>query len=97
MISEDAEADLLSIYHYARDELCASQAEAADHLLERLSKAMLPFSVFPERCSIIDGLTVRGYTFRQLIVKKYRVIYHILDNEMIIASVVYGSRHMDNW
>ncbi|HFD5486622.1 TPA: type II toxin-antitoxin system mRNA interferase toxin, RelE/StbE family, partial [Streptococcus pyogenes] len=31
-MSDDAKADLLSIYHYVRDELCAPQA--ADNLLE---------------------------------------------------------------
>lgn len=94
-ISEDAKADLLSIYHYVRDELCAPKA--ADNLLEQLSKSMLSLSIFPERCSIIEGLTKKGYTFRQLIIKRYRIIYHVLDNEVVIVGVVYGSRHMDNW
>ncbi|MFD3055367.1 type II toxin-antitoxin system mRNA interferase toxin, RelE/StbE family, partial [Streptococcus agalactiae] len=29
--------------------------------------------------------------------KKYRIIYHVLEDEVIIVAVVYGSRHMDNW
>ncbi|HFI0151400.1 TPA: type II toxin-antitoxin system RelE/ParE family toxin [Streptococcus suis] len=94
-ISDDAKSDLLSIYHYVRDALCAPQA--ADNLLEKLSQAMLSLSIFPERCSIIEDLIGRGYTFRQLIVKKYRIIFHILGDEVIIVGVIYGSRHLDNW
>ncbi|HFU4218190.1 TPA: type II toxin-antitoxin system RelE/ParE family toxin [Streptococcus suis] len=94
-ISYEAKSDLLSIYHYVRDELCAPQA--AENLLEKLSQAMLSLSIFPERCSIIDNLIGKGYTFRQLIVKKYRIIFHILEDEVIIVGVVYGSRHLDNW
>lgn len=94
-ISDEAKSDLLSIYHYVRDELCAPSA--ADNLLEKLSKAMLSLSVFPERCSIIDSMRERGYTFRQLIVKKYRIIYHVMEDEVIIVGIVYGSRHLDNW
>lgn len=67
-MSDDAKADLLSIYYYVCDELCAPQA--ADNLLERLSQAMLSLSIFPERCAIIEDLIGKGYTFRQLIVKK---------------------------
>ncbi|HEP6136956.1 type II toxin-antitoxin system RelE/ParE family toxin [Streptococcus pyogenes] len=94
-MSDDAKADLLSIYHYVRDELCAPQA--SDNLLERLSQAMLSLSIFPERCAIIEDLIGKGYTFRQLIVKKYRIVYHVLEDEVIIVAVVYGSRHMNNW
>lgn len=94
-ISEEAKADLFSIYHYVRDELCAPVA--ADNLLDKLSQAMLSLAIFPERCSVIETLLDRGYTFRQLIVKKYRIIYHILEDEVIIVGIVYGSRHIDNW
>ena len=65
--------------------------------MESLSKAMLSLTIFPERCSVIEALLNRGYTFRQLIVKKYRIIYHVIVNEVIIVSIVYGSRHLDNW
>ncbi len=94
-ISDGAKKDLLNIYNYIHNELCAPVA--AESLMESLSKAMLSLTIFPERCSVIEALLNRGYTFRQLIVKKYRIIYHVIVNEVIIVSIVYGSRHLDNW
>jgi addiction module RelE/StbE family toxin len=94
-ISDGAKKDLLNIYNYIHNELCAPVA--VESLMESLSKAMLSLTIFPERCSVIEALLNRGYTFRQLIVKKYRIIYHVIGNEVIIVSIVYGSRHLDNW
>lgn len=92
-ISNEAKADLLSIFRYISHDLGAPLT--AQKLFTQLTNAMLTLDILPERCPIIEKFSGEDYIFRQLIVKKYRIIYRIAEDEVIIVSVIYGARHLN--
>jgi toxin ParE1/3/4 len=85
--SEPAVADLVAIHDYiARD-----SPHYAQRFVERLIAAVEPLESFPQLGRIVPEGDGRH---RELLVRSYRIIYRVEDQEILIVTVVHGSRNL---
>lgn len=94
LLSEDAERDIedITLYVARHDAL-----EKADRLLAALEETCLGLSDFPERGNVPKELDTLGMTeFREVHYKPYRVIYRIIDRQVIVYCVIDGRRDMQS-
>ncbi|VVE55798.1 Toxin RelE4 [Pandoraea pneumonica] len=87
-----AESDLEAIYDYIGEFDCPQNA---DHVLDQLMKVVESLAQWPERGNYPRELAWLGIKeFRQVTFKPYRVIYRILDKQVVIYVVADGRRDM---
>ncbi|HEY6323702.1 MAG TPA: type II toxin-antitoxin system RelE/ParE family toxin [Thermoanaerobaculia bacterium] len=85
--SEPAVADLVAIHDYiARD-----SPRYAQRFVERLIAAAEPLESFPDLGRIVPEGDGRH---RELLVRSYRIIYRVEGQEILIVTVVHGSRNL---
>lgn len=90
MLTRGAEQDLESIYDYIYEYDCPA---SANHVLDQLMHAVRSLEQFPERGSYPKELAALGIReYRQTAFKPYRVIYRIVDNQVIIYLIIDGRR-----
>ena len=85
-----ARQDLLKIYRYIKT---AGRPKAAGRLYEHISKACASLSQNPERGHVpseFDGLA--ALPCRQIVIKNYRIIYHVIGKVVIIHGIMDGHR-----
>jgi len=85
-----ARHDLLKIYRYIKTD---GRPEAAKGLRRQITEACANLSENPERGHVpseLEGLT--NLLCRQLIIKKYRIIYQIIGKVVIIHGIIDGRR-----
>lgn len=94
LLTEDAERDLNDLYDYiARHD----SPQSADRVLERLLEATQELATFPERGSQPKELRAIGIQeYRQVFFKPYRVIYRVLDNQVVVYLIADGRRDMQS-
>lgn len=94
LLTESAEQDLEDIYdHIAEFDSPAS----ANHVLDRLTKAMESLATFPDRGSRPKELLALGIReYRQTFFKPYRVIYRVVDGRVFIHLIADGRRNMQS-
>jgi toxin ParE1/3/4 len=93
-LTDGAEQDLESIYNYITEFDCA---ENADYVLDQLADVIEHLSQFPERGSYPNELKALGIReYKQALFKPYRVIYRIIDSNVIIYVIVDGRRDMQS-
>jgi toxin ParE1/3/4 len=88
--SVGARQDILNIYHYIRREgkpltakiFSKDLTEACKSLADNPDRGHIPFE--------LDGLS--AIKCRQINFKKYRIIYQIYNNVVIIHGVIHGKR-----
>ena len=89
-IIEDAEHDLIDIYHYVA---LNDSSENAAHILEQLESLCLRLAELPLRRHIppeLDRIGVAAY--REVHFKPYRIIYEVIGQDVFIHSVLDGRR-----
>lgn len=89
LITQRAERDIHEIWEY----IALDHEEAADQFIEELLVQVDKLEICPEALSLIDeneALGVDGY--RHLIYKKYRTIFRIQENSVIIVRVIHGAK-----
>ena len=92
LLTEDAEHDLEKIYDYISEFDSPSNAE---RVLDRLLEVIERLAAFPERSSRPKELRSLGIQeYRQAFFKPYRVIYRMLDDQVIIYVIADGRRDM---
>jgi toxin ParE1/3/4 len=85
--SEPAVADLVAIHNYiARD-----SPYYARRFVERLIAAAEPLASFPQLGRTVPEGDGRH---RELLVRSYRIIYRVEGEEILIVTVVHGSRNL---
>lgn len=92
LMTKGAEADLESIYNYIADHNCV---ESADYVLDELLKVTDTLASLPTKGSIpkeLQSLGIREY--RQLFFKPYRVIYRMIEKQVVIFVIADGRRDM---
>lgn len=94
LLTEDAERDLSDLYDYiARHD----SLKSADRVLDRLLEATQELATFPERGSQPKELRAIGIQeYRQVFFKPYRVIYRVLDNQVVVYVIADGRRDMQS-
>jgi len=85
--SEPAVADLLAIHDYiARD-----SPQYARRFVERLIATAEPLESFPQLGRVVPEGDGRH---RELFLRSYRIIYRVESQEILIVTVVHGSRDL---
>lgn len=94
LLTEGAEQDLEALYDYVSKFDCASNAH---HLLCELASVTENLSKFPECGSYPRELLSLGIKeYRQTFFKPYRVIYRVVDHQVIIFLIADGRRDMQS-
>lgn len=92
LLTSDAERDLEEIFDYIAEH---HSPTAAGDVLDRVEKALVSLSTFPERGSFPKELLALGIRdYRQVFFKPYRVIYRTIGARVHIYLIVDGRRDM---
>jgi len=94
LLTEDAERDLEDIYTYIAEHDCRQNA---DYVLDRLLEVTDSLATAPERGQLPKELAALGIQeYRQVFFKPYRVIYRLLDQQIVIYVIADGRRDMQS-
>ena len=94
LLTDGAEHDLASIHEYLAE---TEGDRAAERLLQRLIDVARKLSEFPERGSHPRELLALGIReYRQVMLRPYRIIYRIIDEQVIITVIADGRRDMQS-
>jgi len=89
-IVEDAEHDLIDIYHYVA---LNDSPENAAHVLEQLESLCLRLVELPHRGHVPPELNRIGVTdYREVHFKPYRIIYQVIGQDIFVHCVLDGRR-----
>lgn len=92
LLTDDASKDLESLYEY----VAAHDGPArAEHVLDRIEKALRDLASFPDRGSHPKELLSLGIReFRQTYFKPYRIIYRVDAGRVYVYLIADGRRDM---
>lgn len=94
LLTEGAEQDLEAIHDYIADFDCVANA---NYMLDQLMAVVDSLSRFPERGSYPKELVALGIKeYRQTSFKPYRVIYRVIDSQVVIYLIADGRRDMQS-
>jgi len=92
LLLEEAVKDIEAIYRYSRK---SGNKKAAKDLVINIRKACESLTENPERGHIPDELSQIGqFEYRQIIVKKYRIIYQLAKPNIFIFGIIHGNRNI---
>lgn len=92
LLTKDAARDLEDIYGYIVEHDARGKAE---HVLERLARAIENLAAHPERGSCPKELLAVGIReYRQTFFKPYRLVYRIAGRRVYIYLITDGRRDM---
>ena len=90
LITEGAERDLEEIYDYIAE---FDSLSNADYVLDQLMEVVEGLANFPERGSYPKELLALGILeYRQAFFKPYRVIYRVMEKQVVIYLIADGRR-----
>mgnify|MGYP001549710102 FL=1 len=94
LLTEGAEQDLEAIHDYIADFDCVANA---NYVLDQLMAVVDSLSRFPERGSYPKELVALGIKeYRQTSFKPYRVIYRVIDSQVVIYLIADSRRDMQS-
>ena len=94
LLTAGAEQDLEAIHDYIADFDCVANA---NYMLDQLMAVVDSLSRFPERGSYPKELVALGIKeYRQTSFKPYRVIYRVIDSQVVIYLIADGRRDMQS-
>jgi toxin ParE1/3/4 len=94
LLSAGAERDLEEIYAYIAEFDSPARAE---HVLDRLAEAAQGLASFPQRGSHPRELLALGIReYRQTFFKPYRLIYRVIDRQVVVYLIADGRRNMQS-
>ena len=92
LLLEEAVKDIEAIYRYIRK---SGNKKAAKDMITTIREACDSFSENPERGHIPDELSQIGqFEYRQIIAKKYRIIYQLAKPNIFIFGIIHGNRNI---
>ena len=92
LLLEEAVKDIEAIYRYIRK---SGKKKAAKDMITTIREACDSLSENPERGHIPDELSQIGqFEYRQIIVKKYRIIYQFAKPNIFIFGIIHGNRNI---
>ncbi len=90
LITEGAERDLEEIYEYIAE---FDSLSNADYVLDQLMEVVEGLSNFPDRGAYPKELLALGIReYRQAFFKPYRVIYRVMEKQVVIYLIADGRR-----
>jgi toxin ParE1/3/4 len=94
LITQDAQADLEQIHDFL---VTHQSLKHANDILDDLSQSIKTLTTVPERCSHPRELLALGILeFRQLIHHRFRIIYRIIDRQVVIQLIADGRQDMQS-
>ena len=92
LLLEEAVKDIEAIYRYIRK---SGNKKAAKDMVINIREACESLSENPERGHIPDELSQIGqFEYRQIIVKKYRIIYQFVKPNIFVFGIIHGNRNI---
>jgi len=92
LLTRDAERDLEEIHDYIAEQ---HSPGAADHVLDRVGKAVVSLAAFPERGFFPRELLALGIrNYRQVFFQPYRLICRTIGTRVLVYLIVDGRRDM---
>ena len=92
LLLEDAEKDIEAIYRYIQK---SGNKKAARDMIITIRNACDSLSENPERGHTPNELSQVGlFDYRQIIVKKYRIIYQVAVPNIFIFGIIHGNRNI---
>ena len=92
VLTQDAEQDLEDIYDYIS---ASGSPQNADYVLDGLLEVTENLTTFPERGSQPKELRFVGIKeYRQVFFKPYRIIYRVIDEQVVVYVIADGRRDM---
>ena len=92
ILLEEAIKDIETIYRYIRK---SGSKTAAKDMVDSMRKACDSLSENPERGHIPHELSkIDQFEYRQIVVKKYRVIYQLTKSNIFIFGIIHGNRNI---
>ena len=92
LLLEAAVKDIEAIYRYIRK---SGNKKAAKEVVINIREACNSLSESPERGHIPDELSQIGqFEYRQIIVRKYRIIYQLAKPNIFVFGIIHGNRNI---
>ena len=92
LLLEEAVKDIEAIYRYIRK---SGNKKAAKDMVINIRKACDSLSENPERGYIPAELSQIGqFEYRQIIEKKYRIIYQLAKPNIFVFGIIHGNRNI---
>jgi toxin ParE1/3/4 len=92
VLTADAERDLEDLHDYIAEH---HSWRAANHVLDRLLEVAAGLAVEPQRGTTPKELRELGIEeFRQVFFKPYRVIYRVVERQVVVMVVADGRREL---
>jgi len=92
ILLEEAIKDIEAIYRYIRK---SGGKTAAVDMVAAMRKACDSLSENPERGHIPHELSkIDQFEYRQIVVKKYRIIYQLVKPNIFIFGIIHGNRNI---
>lgn len=88
-ITDKALHDMEQIYAYIAETL--DSPENGMNQYNRITKAVMTLSVFPERIRLLDTKLTQQSGLRRLLVDNYSVFFVIMDMEVVVIRVLYSA------
>ena len=88
LLSRHAQNDLAEIYDY----IGADSPQNATTFILALEEKILSLAIFPKRVPLIPENILLGTNYRHLIHGKYRVIFRIQAEIVVVLRVIHGAR-----
>jgi len=82
---------LAEIYRY----IAKDNPKAAAKFFNALRRKAQTLKWSPQRCAKIPEKIESPYEYRHLIVKRYRIIFSILDDTVWVLRFIHGARQLD--
>ncbi|MBI9082593.1 MAG: type II toxin-antitoxin system RelE/ParE family toxin [Desulfobacterales bacterium] len=92
VFSRGARQDLLKIYRYIKN---AGRPETARRLSKIITDTCQSLSENPERGHMPEEFKgIGGFSCRQLVLKRHRIIYEIIGRTVVIHGIIDGRRNI---
>ena len=92
LLLEEAIKDIEAIYRYNRK---SGNKKAAIDMVISIQRACDSLSENPERGHIpAELLKIAQFEYRQIIEKKYRIIYQLAEPNIFVYGIIHGSRNL---
>ena len=92
LLLEAAVKDIETIYRHIHK---SGNKKAAKDMVKSIREACDSLSENPERGRIPDELSqIRQFEYRQIIVRKYRIIYQLAKPNIFVFGIIHGNRNI---
>jgi toxin ParE1/3/4 len=88
IITRSAEADIATIWDF----ISQDSTENATHFILKIEAQINSLKNLPLRCPIIKESSHLGIAYRHFIIDKYRIIFKIIEDEVIILRIIHSAK-----